>query len=185
VRHIIAIDPGTVTGYACSSGQHGAWDLTPAKARKRPPTEAEPEHARVGKLFARVSVAIGSYLFPFAPTTAQRVVVVCEGAAAFQRGKAAVRVSHELRGAVKAAVWHQASLLDDESRVSYLEIQPQDLKRFATGKANADKPEMVAAARRMCGYQGEDDNVADALLLLEWARKHVAIAAPNEIARPA
>ena len=95
----------------------------------------------------------------------ERVTVVCEGAASFQRGKAAVRVSHELRGAVKVACW--------ESDARYVEVQPGDLKRFATGSSVADKPQMVAAARQMCGYTGDSDDEADAILLLAWAKAYV------------
>ena len=36
------LDPGTLTGWATPLGS-GVWDLTPRKARKRPPAPAEPE----------------------------------------------------------------------------------------------------------------------------------------------
>jgi Holliday junction resolvasome RuvABC endonuclease subunit len=42
------------------------------------------------------------------------------------------------------------------------------LKKFATGKGNAGKPEMIQAAKDR-GYDPEDDNEADACLLLEYA----------------
>lgn len=41
------------------------------------------------------------------------------------------------------------------------------LKKFATGKGNAGKPEMIQAAKDR-GYDPEDDNEADACLLLEY-----------------
>lgn len=41
------------------------------------------------------------------------------------------------------------------------------LKKFATGRGNAGKPEMVQAAKDL-GYDPEDDNEADACLLLEY-----------------
>jgi Holliday junction resolvasome RuvABC endonuclease subunit len=42
------------------------------------------------------------------------------------------------------------------------------IKRYATGKGNADKAAMVAAMRAR-GFAPVDDNEADALALLLWA----------------
>jgi len=42
------------------------------------------------------------------------------------------------------------------------------IKRHATGKGNASKPELVAAANRR-GHAPVDDNEADALAILYWA----------------
>ena len=42
------------------------------------------------------------------------------------------------------------------------------IKRHATGKGNADKPAMLAAARAR-GFSPADDNEADAIALLLWA----------------
>ena len=43
------------------------------------------------------------------------------------------------------------------------------LEYFATGKGNARKPLMIANAKSLYGYDGEDDNIADALHLLKLA----------------
>ena len=42
------------------------------------------------------------------------------------------------------------------------------IKRFATGKGNADKKAMIAAVRGR-GFEPADDNEADALAVLDWA----------------
>lgn len=42
------------------------------------------------------------------------------------------------------------------------------IKRFITGKGNADKDAVIAAVKAR-GYAPEDDNEADALALLHWA----------------
>lgn len=45
------------------------------------------------------------------------------------------------------------------------------IKKHATGKGNATKPEMVAAARtRWIGFDSDDDNEADALFVAELGR---------------
>jgi len=46
-------------------------------------------------------------------------------------------------------------------------VPPATLKKFATGKGNADKTAMVVAARDRLGYDGLDNNVADAMWLRE------------------
>lgn len=47
-------------------------------------------------------------------------------------------------------------------------VPPGTLKKYATGKGNADKTAMVVAARERLGYEGMNDNEADAL----WLRAH-------------
>ena len=42
------------------------------------------------------------------------------------------------------------------------------IKRFATGRGNADKAAMVAAMKAR-GFNPADDNEADALAILLWA----------------
>lgn len=66
----------------------------------------------------------------------------------------------QLHGAVKAlaveAEWPEPILVTAAS-----------LKTFATGRGNADKIAMVVAARDRLGYEGENDNEADAIWLCE------------------
>lgn len=48
-------------------------------------------------------------------------------------------------------------------------IHTATAKKWATGKGNAGKPEMIAAARKRWGLEPQDDNHADALCILAWA----------------
>lgn len=52
--------------------------------------------------------------------------------------------------------------------IPYAGVPVGTIKRHATGKGNADKAAMVAAARAR-GHAPLDDNHADALCLLAWA----------------
>jgi Holliday junction resolvasome RuvABC endonuclease subunit len=52
--------------------------------------------------------------------------------------------------------------------VPYQGVPVGTIKKFATGKGNADKAAMIEAAKRW-GHRPEDDNEADALALLHWA----------------
>lgn len=155
---IIAVDPGSVTGWALD-GRSGATNIAALKAapRKGRP-EPEPEYVRCGNLWGLLDV-----LYEGVPVT-----VVCEGAAGFMKGKHAVRVSNELRGVVKAWCAIRGA--------RYVEVQPQDLQRFAAGRCQVPKDEMVRLARERYGYQGSDDNTADALHLLAWAKANLAAA---------
>ena len=61
-----------------------------------------------------------------------------------------------------------------EFGAEYTHCHTATLKKFATGKGNAGKPEMLAAAREKYAKTGEiieDDNQADALMLLAWAEE--------------
>ena len=60
----------------------------------------------------------------------------------------------------------------EERGVTYTGVEAAALKRFATGKGNAGKPAMIEAAqKRYPDIQIIDDNHADALLLLAYARE--------------
>ena len=52
--------------------------------------------------------------------------------------------------------------------VPYEGVPVGTIKRHATGKGNADKDAMIAAARQR-GFSPADDNEADAIALLLWA----------------
>jgi hypothetical protein len=52
--------------------------------------------------------------------------------------------------------------------IPYQGVPVGTIKRFATGKGNADKQAMVAAIRER-GFEPEDDNEADAIAILLWA----------------
>lgn len=158
---ILAIDPGNRTGFARSDDTSGTVDITPRKGTKtRAP---EPEIARLRRLVEWWTEA----------TKDHPDAVVVEGAAAFVRGKAAVRVSHELRGAIKALC-----VLD---AIEYVEVQPGDWKKLLFGRGDVQPPEYLARAQTHLCYRGESEDEAAALWLLEWAKRHVA--APSVQAR--
>jgi hypothetical protein len=52
--------------------------------------------------------------------------------------------------------------------IAYQGVPVGTIKRFATGKGNADKQAMVAAIRER-GFEPGDDNEADAIAILLWA----------------
>ena len=56
----------------------------------------------------------------------------------------------------------------EHHQIPYQGVPVGTIKKHATGKGNASKAEMIAAARAR-GFNPQDDNEADALALLVWA----------------
>ena len=67
-----------------------------------------------------------------------------------------------------------ALLVAHEHGMDVLEVMPAELKQQATGKGNADKAAVLAAARARWG-DVETEDEADALWALEWARINAEI----------
>lgn len=83
-------------------------------------------------------------------------VVYVEGYSYGSKGRAVVDQG-ELGGIVRVALY--------DNGIPYVDVPPPTLKVFATGRGNANKVDMVIAARDRLGYTGNDDNEADALWL--------------------
>lgn len=58
-----------------------------------------------------------------------------------------------------------------EAEIAYVDVPPSCLKLFATGKGNAKKDEVLVAAVKKLDYARSDHNEADALWLLEMAKR--------------
>jgi Holliday junction resolvasome RuvABC endonuclease subunit len=56
----------------------------------------------------------------------------------------------------------------EQHGIAYQGVPVGTIKRFATGKGNADKQAMIAATRER-GFDPSDDNEADAIAILLWA----------------
>ena len=74
--------------------------------------------------------------------------------------KASIMVASEMIGVLKD--------LCIELGVEVANYAATEIKKFATGKGNAKKPDMIAAAQAL-GYTPEDDNEADAIHLYRLA----------------
>lgn len=90
-------------------------------------------------------------------------LVVVEGYSYGSKGRAVVNIG-ELGGVIRLA-FHDAG-------IPYVEVPPPSLKKYATGRGNADKDSVLAEAIRRLDYDGHYHDEADALFLLEMARAH-------------
>lgn len=98
-------------------------------------------------------------------------LVIIEGYSFGSKGRAVFDIA-ELGGVVRF------TLFDGGTR--YVDVAPSSLKMFATGKGNANKLEVFAAAIRKLGLAENDHNIADARWLLEMARTHYTQALTTE-----
>lgn len=85
-------------------------------------------------------------------------LVMVEGYSYGSRGNAMISIG-ELGGIVRFDLWGKG--------IEYMEVPPSTLKIFAAGKGNVGKTEVVVAARERLGFDGMNDNEADARWLRE------------------
>jgi crossover junction endodeoxyribonuclease RuvC len=126
----------TRTGYARPDGTHGV--LVPPKGKDR-------GLPRIDWIMRRaLEMAM------------EADVTVLEGFSYGSKGSSILDIA-QMGGVVRWAMWRKG--------VVVVELSPSTLKKFATGKGNAPKDQVLAAAIRRLGYQGHDNNEADALFL--------------------
>jgi len=141
--NILALDLATQLGWAHSSGRSGSLKLKKDK---------DPAMVRIKTLSAFLDTF--DFLCPFD-------VIIVESA--YIRFSGAACPLLEMRGAVMA--WCCSKMIP-----FYGNFAATTIKKHATGKGNADKIDMVAAAQlRFPNQRVLDDNQADALLLLDLA----------------
>ena len=83
-------------------------------------------------------------------------VVVIEGYSFGSQGRSVYQIG-ELGGVVRREFWRR--------RIPFIEVPPSTLKKYTTGKGNANKDAMLAAAIRRFGFAGVSNDEADAFLL--------------------
>lgn len=66
----------------------------------------------------------------------------------------------ELSGIIKYELW--------KNKIHFIEVPPNTLKKFVTGKGNSDKNIMMQKAYKQWGIEFTDDNVCDAFYLAKY-----------------
>lgn len=112
-----------------------------------PPTKFGRGMIRLAWIRRQILDAIGN--------DAAATIVAVEGYA-YARANQAHQLG-ELGGVIRYALWHYG--------IVNVDIPPASLKKYATGSGGAGKEEVLAAAIRRLGYEGHDNNEADALWL--------------------
>lgn len=140
--NILALDVATNCGWATQTAS-GTWNLTPRKD--------ESKGMRLIRFKAKLKEMV----------ELEKIDLICFEAAAVY-GKFPNFVEMEMHGVLK--------LFCEERSLNYAAISVSEIKKHATGKGNAGKPQMIAAAKEKLGYTGGDDNEADALWILDLAK---------------
>jgi Holliday junction resolvasome RuvABC endonuclease subunit len=142
---ILAIDQASHCGWALSKDLYGVWDLTTKKDED-----------------------MGMKLIRF--RNKLKEVCTSEGVEMI--------VYERVAGMHTASIIHAAKMVAiietfcTENSINYTAFSAQEVKKFATGKGNANKDAMVKAAQEKYGYPGTDDNIADALHIWHLATKN-------------
>ena len=141
MKRILALDMATVTGWA-TEGASGSENFKKRAGDSR------------GMLFIRFEAWLCEMV-----TISKPDMVAYERPHA--RGRAATEVSHGLLAILQKVC--------AANGVEYADCPSTTLKKFATGKGNAGKPEMVAKFVELTGRNPITDDEADAYLLHMWA----------------
>ena len=132
---ILALDVATHCGWCCSTAS-GVWDLS----IKRDESSGFRLVRFKAKLKELCNLESITHIY-------------------FERSQGAhqnaVIVQSELHGVLK--------IFCEENNIQYKAFSPSEIKKFATGKGNCGKPQMIQAAKEKYGYIGNDDNEADAI----------------------
>lgn len=142
---ILALDLATRTGWAHSSGGSGVQNFAP----------------RRGDSPGMRWIEFRAWLLRLLDSAPADVIAYEQ---AHHRGGAPTHVAHALIGATEAVA--------AEREIQITNRHTATIKKHATGKGNADKTQMMEAARGR-GWSPADDNECDAMWLLDLVRSEL------------
>lgn len=147
---IVGIDPSlTATGIADADG--GLHTIT-----------SKPDDGTVTDRARRIAT-ITAHLRPHRLADAHLVVI--EGPAFSRQGQAGVHL--------RAGLWWRIVGLLHSAGVPVAEVSPSTLKKYATGKGNADKSDMRMALYKRAGLDVSSDDEVDAWWLRQMGLAHL------------
>jgi Holliday junction resolvasome RuvABC endonuclease subunit len=140
--NILALDPATRTGWAHSNGESGVWNLK---------GDLGEQHTELMRLIIQAVDEWGAHL------------IATENAGFGSRNPSVQAMHNERLGLIRYVA--------NDLGCQLVTFQPTTIKAFATGKGNADKSQMIAAAQRLLGSSVVSDDEADAIWILELAKR--------------
>lgn len=154
---LLAIDPATKCGFAHSGGASGTWDLS-----IRRDESAGMRLVRLRGKLDEVKRVLGVDVVAF--EAARHAAPKMQGA---------LVVQSEIQGVIK--------LWCIDNKVDFRGFSPSEVKKHATGKGNANKAAMLAAAAvAFLDVNIVDDNHADALFILSLLKESLGGASLSE-----
>lgn len=139
---ILALDPAQICGWAHSSGRYGVWSLKGT---------IDQQHAALEQFLEQAIREMGCEL------------LASENAGFGSRNPQISAMHNERLGVIR--------LVAARHGIEVKTFQPAKPKVLATGRGNAKKPAMVAAAKRHLGVNHCTEDEADALWILELAKR--------------
>lgn len=149
--NVLALDLATKTGWAHSCGESGVWDLSIRRD--------ESSGMRLLRLRAKLDEVMS--LQPFD-------IMVFETAICSPKTRQGFGTGVEL--ITTAKLWAM------DRDIEHCGYSPSAIKKHATGKGNANKEKMLAAAIAKWNREFEDDNHVDACWLLDFAMTELNLA---------
>lgn len=145
---ILGLDPAATCGFAHSDGVRGIWMLA-VNRDKHPGRRLERFRRHLFTIRRERGVDL----------------LAAEDAGFGSKWENVQAMHNELRGVIKlvAAEWEIPIVL----------VQPSKLKKWLTGKGNAKKPDMIHWVGKRFGVRTDDDNVADAVAVMEFAKQEM------------
>lgn len=142
---VLGIDPASSCGWAHSCGKHGVWKLTADTDRHG--------GARLNRL----------RLYLYQEKRLRGIDLIAAEDAGFGSRNPHVEALHnELRGIIKLCAF--------EFEIPVLLFKPKEIKLWLTGRGNCGKDVMIHHVRERFGIVADDDNVADAVAIMEMAK---------------
>lgn len=141
---ILGLDPATHCGWAISQNIFGVWDLSIKKD--------ESDSMRIIRFRSKLRELIEKEGIE---------LVVFERPGGFHTRS--IITQSELQSQIKTICF--------DLKVDHRAFSSTEIKKIATGKGNANKEKMIAAAKREFNYQGNNDNEADALWIWYYANE--------------
>lgn len=138
---VLALDPAALTGF-CSATSSGVWDLKPKSYESN------------GMKFIKMRASIHEIVH------AEEIdLIVYEKPSG--RHFNGLRSHANFEGVIVGYC--------EEFELDYKDYSASEIKKFATGKGNAKKPEMISSCEATYGVKPIDDNHADAVHLYHLA----------------
>lgn len=101
----------------------------------------------------------------------ERTDLICIEGYSFGSRSSQAHALGELGGVVRRDLWREG--------FTYIDVPPSTLKTYATGKGNASKALVLVEAVKRLGYDGHDDNEADALWLADMGARLAGYQRPD------
>ena len=122
---------------------HPQWDIIP----------------RVLSIVEEISTEIGNIVDDIGWYLPPNMIVI-EGFSYGSRGRGLFETAY-----LGYRIREELHVMEAELHIPWMEVSPNELKKFVTGKGNATKDIMMQQVLKKWGYEAKDNNVADAYAL--------------------